>query len=233
MPRFASHLCKSYGNGGSTPAPSCLEVEKRKVCGTYNCGDVLSRLKDDFKNKCYICEVKEPYSINTEHFVPHRGNIELKIDWSNLFYCCGHCNNTKLDKVEYDEILNCTVETDKVDSKIKYDIKPYPKEKAIITAIENTEKVNNTVKLLGEVYNGTTPQKILESANLRSRLLSEIRKFQDLLFKYVDDGYDGDEKAEIKNEIIRYLKPTSNFTAFKRWIIRENSVFNEEFAEYI
>ncbi len=32
----------------------------------------------------------------------------------------------------------------------------------------------------------------------------EIRKFQDLLFKYVDDGYDEDEKTEIKKEIIRF-----------------------------
>jgi uncharacterized protein (TIGR02646 family) len=218
----------------SNPAPTCLDLEKTKKSGDYNCGDVLERLQDDFKNKCYLCEDKEPHSINTEHFKPKKRYPDLKFDWNNLFYCCSHCNNIKLDKIEYDEILNCTVEADAVDTKIKYEIKPYPKEKAIITAIEVSEKVNNTIKLLDEVYNGTTVQKKIESANLRSKLLSEIREFQDLLFKYVDDGYDEDEKAEIKNEIIRHhLKPTSNFTAFKRWVIRENSFFNAEFAGYI
>jgi hypothetical protein len=38
----------------SQPAPACLEAEKAKKNGNYNCGDVLDRLKTDFKNKCYI-----------------------------------------------------------------------------------------------------------------------------------------------------------------------------------
>src|ERR1700709_1938149 len=104
----------------SHPAPTCLATEKAKAYGDYKCGEVLERLRDDFKNKCYICEVKEPHSINVEHFKPHRGDKDLKFDWNNLFYCCGHCNNSKCDKAEYDEILDCTNEDDNVDTKIKY-----------------------------------------------------------------------------------------------------------------
>lgn len=217
----------------SQPAPECLASEKQKVKGNYNCEGVLIRLKEDFKNKCYVCEDKEPHSINTEHFIPHRGNIDLKFAWDNLFYCCGHCNNTKLAKRQFDDILNCIVEDDQVDKKIKYHINPWPKEKAEITAIEEGNRVLNTVELLDQIYNGTTQLKKIESANIRSKLLKEIRSFQNLLFEYYDDNYTDDELEKIKSAIIRQLRPTSNFTAFKLWIIRDNEELVNEFGEFV
>jgi hypothetical protein len=216
----------------SQPAPDCLALEKNKVSGTYNCITVNERLKTDFKNKCYICENKEPHSINIEHFSPHKGDVDLKFDWNNLFYCCAHCNNIKLAISTYDNILNCTIETDKVDLKIKYLINPFPGELTVISAIDNTPKVNNTVSLLKAVYNGTTTQKKIESANIRSKLLIEIRKFQDLLFEYFDDGYNEEEREDIKNQIIRHLRPTSNFTAFKKWIVWGNENLKAEFNQH-
>ena len=213
----------------SQPAPKCLSTEKTKVSGSYNCNDVLKRLKLDFKNKCYICETKEPHSINTEHFLPHKGNVDLKFEWNNLYYCCAHCNNTKLAVPLFDNILNCTIESDEVDKKIKYLINPFPGELADISAIENTEQINNTVELLKSVYNGKTVLKKIESANIRSKLLTEIRNFQDLLFDYFDDGFNDEEKEKIKDQIIRHLKPTSNFTAFKKWIIWGNESLVTEF----
>ena len=81
----------------SQPAPDCLALEEAKANGDYKCADVLDRIKSDFKNKCYICEYKEPISINVEHFRPHKGAKNLKFDWNNLFWSCSHCNNIKLD----------------------------------------------------------------------------------------------------------------------------------------
>lgn len=101
----------------SQPAPNCLESEKRKKSGDYKCGNVLERLKNDFKNKCYLCEDKGIRKIEIEHFAPHQGDIDLKFDWHNLFFACGHCNNTKIAK--YDDILNCTLENE-IEAKIKY-----------------------------------------------------------------------------------------------------------------
>ena len=75
----------------SQPAPSCLESEKIKANGDYKCGDVLIRLKDYFKNKCYICEYSKPENINIEHLISHRGNKDLKFSWDNLIWSCGHC----------------------------------------------------------------------------------------------------------------------------------------------
>ena len=215
------------------PAPPCLAIEKLKKNGTYHCPGVLEQLKSDFKNKCYLCESKEPLAINTEHFVPHRGDKDLKFDWNNLFYCCSHCNNTKLDKPKYDFILNCTKKADGVDTKIRYHINPFPKEQAEITALEKTDQVQNTVDLLLEVYNGTTALKKIESANLRSQLLKEIRVFQDLLFEFYDDSNMEEEKEDIKKKIMRELRSASNFTAFKRWIIKDIPWMMEDFAEFL
>lgn len=72
----------------SQPAPDCLETEKAKAYGDYKCKNVLERIKTDFKNKCYLCEYKEPVAINVEHFRPHEGDKDLKFDWNNLFWSC-------------------------------------------------------------------------------------------------------------------------------------------------
>lgn len=213
----------------SQPAPISLESEKKKITGSYKETDVLERLKEDFKNKCYICETKEPQNINVEHFQPHKGNIDLKFDWNNLFFSCGHCNNTKLDK--FDDILNCT-ESNAVETKIKYEIKPFPKEKAKIEAIENTAQINNTVELLNQIYNGTTNLKQIESSNMRRNLLKEIKEFQALLFEY-DEEEDVEEKEKTKKKIAKHLNLNSSYTAFKRWIIRDNNYFSRIFIDFL
>lgn len=217
----------------SQPAPACLEVEKKKAAWNYNCGSVLETLRNDFKNKCYLCEFKAPVSINTEHFVPHRKDRDLAFDWNNLFYCCAHCNNTKLAKPEYDNILKCTVAEDGVDTKIRYHINPWPGEKAEFQAVEDTERVNNTVALLREVYNGKTVLKTIEAANLRDALLKEVRKFQDLIFEYFDNSFSEEDKEYLKQKIARELNSASAFTAFKRWIVRDSVTLNGEFKNIL
>jgi len=65
------------------------------ITSTHNTSEIVERLEDDFKNKCYICGEKEPKDINVEHFVAHEGNQGLKLDWNNLFLSCTHCKNIK------------------------------------------------------------------------------------------------------------------------------------------
>ena len=43
----------------SFPAPESLAEESKKVNGRYDKQDVIERLKRDFHNKCYICEMRE------------------------------------------------------------------------------------------------------------------------------------------------------------------------------
>ena len=215
----------------SQPSPDCLENEKGKENGDYKCDNVLELIKNDFKNKCYICEYKEPESINVEHFIPHEGDKNLKFDWNNLFWSCNHCNNTKLNN--FKNILNCTIEDDKVSDDLKYIFKPYPFERVEIETVVNNERTRETRKLLLAVYNGTTTLKKIEASNLRNKLLDEVCEFQQLLIDYFKDTNDDDDVEYYKRKIKGHLKTGSNFTAFKNWIVKENEDLLEEFHEYI
>ncbi|PFK43440.1 hypothetical protein COJ23_25095 [Priestia megaterium] len=221
----------------SQPAPQSLSIEKSKASGTYLTHEVLTRLKKDFRNKCYICEFKKPPTINVEHFHPHQGDIDKKFDWDNLFYSCAHCNNIKLAK--YDNILNCTKKEHNVDTQIHYRIYPFPAMEAEITSSNDDSIVQDTVEFLLKVYNGHTDLKTIEAENIRSKLIEEIVSFQELLFKYISldviDANDETRKNDLKNSIIDQLKPSSDFTAFKRCIIRDyrdGTPLKDDFISY-
>ena len=130
----------------SQPAPICLIAEQEKASGDYKCGEVLERLKADFKNKCYLCEKQNPSAINVEHLESHQGDKTLKFSWDNLFWSCSHCNNTKLDK--FDNILNCTQESENIEGRLKYDFKPFPFEKVSIEALDSAPETDTTQELL-------------------------------------------------------------------------------------
>ncbi len=214
----------------SQPAPSCLEAEKAKADGDYKCGDVLTRIKNDFKNKCYICEYKEPETINVEHFQPCGKDKDLKFSWENLFWSCGHCNNTKVGK--YDNILNCTDHTHDIENRLKYTLKPFPFEEVNIEELDTSPETIATKNLLLEVYNGTTKLKTIESSNLRNKLLKEIMEFQGLLCDYFLDTNTQEDLEYFLVKIRGHIHRGSNFTAFKRWIILENNTLKSEFEKY-
>ena len=210
------------------PAPASLAVEKAKTSGTYRQHDVLALLQNDFKNKCYLCEIEGLTSINVEHFVPHKGNRELEFDWNNFFFACPHCNNIKGQRTN---LLNCTALSDEVDRKICYRLETFPKKVVSIDATEPepTEKVTNTVSLLNDIYYGTTEEKKIESNNLRTKILREINVFKQLLLDYFDEKSD---KTALKAQIEEHLSSASAFSAFKRWIIWENERFTNEFGKF-
>lgn len=207
-----------------------LEKEKNKESGTYNKKEVFNILVEEFYNKCYICENKEPSSLNIEHFKPHRGNEELKFKWNNLFLACAHCNNIKSDK--YDNILDCTNPEHDVEKWIKYYADTFPRTKVEITSLKDEEIVNNTVELLNKVYNGTTYQKEVEGENIVKKLKKELIKFQTNLWEY-DEAVDKEEKDYYIRKIKKQLHFSSSFTSFKRWIIRDTKVLYDEFKQFI
>ena len=199
----------------SQPAPACLAVEKAKANGDYKCGDVLERLSNDFRDKCYLCEYKGPATINVEHFVPHEGDKALKFDWNNLFLACGHCNNTK--GAGYRGLLNCTDKNDRVDADLEYRFEPFPSPRVEIRLLVDNDRTRTTRDLLLAVYNGTTKLKRLEANNLRDALRDEMARFYELLDRH--GSTDGEGEKEILAEIKGHLDSASAFTAFKRWAI--------------
>lgn len=212
----------------SQPAPVSLAVEKMKLSGIYRTEDVIQKLEEDFKGKCYICELKYPTSINVEHFISHQGDLDLKFDWNNLFFACGHCNNVKL--AGFDALLNCTCKDDNVDTAIYYQLNPFPKEKAFFEVKIHSEKAEKTKELLDKTFNGEhTALKVLESSNLRNLLLQEIKEFLSLCEIYLEDT----TNTFLAHKIQLELGNSSAFTAFKRWIVRDNKSLSKEFEAYI
>lgn len=176
--------------------------------------------------------MKSPTSVNVEHFRPHKGDKHLKFAWDNLFFACVHCNNTKLAKEQFNDILDCTNEDHRVDEWIEYHIDPYPKAKAQITPIEDNQSVHNTVELLDRVYNGHTLLKKIEASNLRKALLKEIQRFQDDLFEYYDSANQDTDRTYYKAKICdEHLRNSSPFAAFKRWIVRKQVDLKADFAD--
>lgn len=226
------------------PEPTSLSVENKKgLRGDYKKADVTDQLKKDFHDKCYICESKHITAINVEHFEPHEKKDMIKrFNWSNLFWSCSHCNGIKSNI--YKNLLNCTVKEDKVDERIKYDTNfkaSSPKDKVVIEAISNDTQTLITVELLQLVYKGDstvgTPKNVTDlrehqAGALRQKLFDELLKFKNHIDAYyVTD--DEDTKQDRLSAIIRDLSNHSKFTAFKRYIVRNDPDYLSEFGKYI
>lgn len=219
----------------SQPAPLCLADEVKKANGDYKCGDVVIRIRNDFFNKCYICETKAPTTINVEHFKPHKsGKLKLlKFDWNNLFYVCAHCNNTKLAKPQYDDILDCTKSINWIVDLIEHIFDPLKSDSPDFVAHTQTSKVLNTVELLEEVYGGNTVVKKIEAINIINQLTQEMNAFVHFVTGYLKSGDYPQQKRDFRDLIIERLKPDSPFTAFKIWVIKNSPKLLEEFRQYL
>lgn len=205
-----------------------MKREKLKN-GSYNTPEVNAALKEMFHGKCYICENRQIVSYQIEHLNPHRGNTELKFDWDNLFLSCAHCNNTKSDK--YDPIIDCTKEN--VERMIAFRKEGYfgSDEKLVFEMLDRRVETENTVKLLQEVYYGSTPQKKMEAKILRRMLRKELSEFKECVREYKEA--EDEEKEDLKFLLQQQLKDSSPFAAFKRWLIRDNKDAYSELLPYI
>lgn len=205
-------------------------VAQRSLCeqkaknGTYNTPEVNAALIEMFYGKCYICEIKDATSYQIEHLVPHKGDLDLKFDWSNLFWSCAHCNNIK--NAKYNPILDCSKED--IDKKIAFRKDGFfgTTERLVFKPLDDSKETINTVALLEEVYNGNTPQKKLEAINIRRKLRTSLSNFKNLVREYYDtDGYD---KEDILLKIKMDVQSSSEFAAFKRWLLWDNSEIYDE-----
>lgn len=196
---------------------------------TYNLPEVNAALYETFHGKCYLCENNKSTSFQIEHLIPHQGNIDLKYDWNNLFLVCGHCNNTKL--ANYDPIIDCTQED--IEKAIAFRKKGYfgKEEELIFEKLDSRVETKNTAELLKAVYYGTTPQKKTEAKILRRILRKEISQFKEYVREYQEA--EGEEKEDLKCLLKKELGDRSAFTAFKRWLIRDNKEAYPELLKYI
>jgi len=197
----------------------------------YNEQSVTDSLKLDFNKKCYLCEEVTRH-FEVDHFYPQVSYVHLINEYFNLFYCCQKCNKIKpkiINISSENEILNCCDIDVELYIKLKLNLKECKVD--IIKLQSNTSldtQITNTIKLLDRIYNGTG-SKSNSCEDLRDEITTVIASFRKKLDKYQVSKLKRAIIEEIKND----LEVTSSYSTFKRWIIRDNEAFQNEFEHYI
>ncbi|MCM1145374.1 MAG: hypothetical protein NC318_00845 [Blautia sp.] len=201
----------------SFPAPESLAEEAKKAAGRYDKPDVVERLKRDFHNKCYICEIKELQDPNVEHLLPHKNGKypERKFDWENLFWSCGHCNGIK-NSGKYDAgIIDCC----------KQDPEQYltfhlRNDRVDISTEQEDEVYKRTATLITETFNLQNTGMRTYTSDERLRLL---QKEMNILYKQLEKLHHSPNSKIIMRTICSLLRRESAFAAFKRCYVREHA----------
>ncbi len=208
------------------PPPS-LAAEAQKANGSYNKPDVIRQLKEDFHNKCYICELGELSDPEVEHLRPHH-NRKIKervFDWNNLFYACPHCNNLKKDAKYDDKIIDCCVTDPETVLKQRYEkghVSVHSlseEEKAVMTAdlIQNCFEKRNTG--IREAACQHRVDKLAESMNILYKTLEKHKK------------YPGAERY--RRSLKSSLSRNSIFASFKRDYVRRHIEDYPDLEEFL
>lgn len=197
----------------SQPAPKSLAIEKLKSNGSYTKPDVVERLKQDFNNKCYICELKNLQDPQVEHLLPKHKYPEKKFDWSNLFWVCSHCNSIKNQDKYDDGIIDCCIE----DPELLLDF-IYNNNEIKVNAIdEHNMRANLTAELIYETFNKKNTGIRIAKCEMRIReLQEEMNILFGLINKYLNTHSSLNEK-----KLIASLRKESAFASFKRAYIRK------------
>lgn len=211
----------------TSTAPASLAHEATLENGSYNREDVVTQLREDFHNKCYICEIQPVQDPEVEHLFPHKGRSikERVFDWNNLFFSCGHCNGMK-NQSKYDNgILDCC----KVDPE-KYIKFSYIDGGVEISKIESYPLVDLTVELLDEVYNKKNTG--IRTSACQTRV-DELSREMNILYKSLQRYQLNPQDAFALRGIRVSLRRESAFAAFKRCYVRENLDRYPELEEFV
>jgi len=180
--------------------------------------DVIYALKEDFHDKCYICETKSPY-INVEHFHAHSDDASKMYDWNNLFYACARCNNIK--RHLFNNLIDCTNSDTDALRLIKHfpPLTPYSGE-VIITPTDADPKTIQTADLIRKVYtDDNTGIKTVTGAALRKRIYKRYAKLVEQLNIYDDEDSLQSERDVALERIRNLMSRSQEYSAFLRWAI--------------
>ena len=204
-------------------APASLETEAQKKSGDYQ--DVIERLREDFHNKCYICELKNLQDPEVEHLLPHKNGRypERMFDWNNLFWACGHCNKVK-NQAKYEEgIIDCCRQDPEELISFRF-------QKAdVIAEAKNPEdsKAVLTATLVREVFHLKNTAMRDYKRELQFR---ELNKEMNILYDNLEEMKQKPESKAVMRKLKALLRRESGFAAFKRNYVRENA---ERFPELL
>lgn len=209
----------------SIPAPESLVQEMKKVDGKYDRADVVERLKIDFNNKCYICELNDLQDPQIEHLRPHYAGkyIDRKFEWNNLFWSCGHCNGIKNQR-KYDEhIIDCC----EVDPEDKIYFRLCDGKTEIIAKNMDDYDAKMTAELVYEVFNKKNTGMRIYKSDMRFK---ELNKEMNKLYDTLDELTETPDSVFALRKLRALIRRESRFAAFKRCYIRENA---SKYVQYL
>lgn len=212
----------------SFPAPESLAEEAKKANGKYDKPDVIERLKRDFHNKCYICEMKELQDPNVEHLLPHHNGKypERKFDWGNLFWACGHCNGVK-NNGKYDAgIMDCCRQDPEEYLDFHLD-----NDNVVISMKKSEDQIYKmTALLIRETFSLKNTGMRTYTSDERLRLL---QKEMNLLYGQLAKLHNSPNSKMILRTIGSLLRRESAFAAFKRCYVRVHAEEYPQLQKYL
>ena len=213
----------------SFPAPASLLEEKEKTNGTYSTKEVNQRLKQDFHNKCYICELGDLQDPEIEHLLPHKSGRfpDRKFDWENLFWACGRCNGIKKASMYDGGILDCCKQDPE-----EFFFQWYKNGQVQISIRKGEQDpvIQRTHHLLNEVYNKkNTGMRVVTSQQRTDELCGEMNAFLKSLEEYCRNRESGRRLRTMHG----FLSRASAFAGFKREYIRVHQQDYPELYDFI
>jgi hypothetical protein len=184
--------------------------------------DVIKDLREIFHDKCYICETKEPLSLNVEHFDAHQNDPQKMFDWGNLFYACARCNNLK--RHLFNNLLNCTNPAVDVLRLVRHSVPATPFSKNILVEpTSNDPKTIETANLIRKVFNeDNTGNKEVTSTYLRKRVYRRYAKLVEYINIYIEEDSLPEEKDDAIRRIANLMDKAQEYSAFLRWAVLES-----------
>lgn len=190
---------------------------------SYNGRDVQQQLLQDQHKKCYICECEVEPNFHIEHLNSRADNRQ---DWNNLFLSCGYCNERKLRL--FDNILNPV--TNNIEEIIEQRL-DWEKKIAVFKSQSNQTGITDTIQLLERLFNVKSSNPKLRGPHEKLFWNKVEVNINDFLRKVYDYGmYKSDEKKKSVQEELSIDKP---FLGFKYWIIKDDPVLLQVFANDI
>lgn len=184
--------------------------------------DVLNTLREVFHNKCYICETKDPLSINVEHFDAHQNNAAKMYDWNNLFLACARCNNLK--RHLYNNLINCTDNNIDALRLIRHAPPATPFVKTLtIEPTDDDPKTIETATLIRKVFtDDNSANKDITGTYLRKRVYKRYAKLLSHINTYIDDDSLDTEKKDAILRIENLMSKDQEYSAFLRWVVLDS-----------
>lgn len=188
---------------------------------------VVEQMRKDFHGKCYICEQKNFSNLNVEHFKPHKGNEDIKLDWYNLYFSCSRCNSIK--NKYYEDMLDCCNREHLVEDWIKIYYRTPDEDIEVINACphnhEHFSKAETSKNLIASCFNnGNSGVQEISKENLREKIIEVHSSFLEQrlnFFRNLDNWLD-DEKIREANKIKHRLQSQYEFSAILRGYIEKD-----------